>query len=181
MEFLLGYAQMLRARSELFREQHLADARQSTMLRVTEVFSDPATGNTSIKYEPLTEQAETRETLFRNMAITKMRSEIAKGPALFSHFQWCVRRATDPINPVITSDIPIIVDGKASTLETALKEPNTYFFFPLCWQACLIGSPVGGRFDVEIDDFHPTLLKTVQSRYLNAGCRFAYAPAQITP
>ncbi len=179
MEFLLSYAQMLRVRSELFREQQLADARQSTMLRITEVFPDPATGNTSFRYEPLVEDADARATRFRNMAITNMRSEIAKGPALFAHFNWCIRLATDPTNPVPTSDMPIIVDGKVPTLEMALKAPNTYFFFPLCWQACLIGSPVGGNFDVEIDTFHPTLLKTVQSRYLNATCRFAYAPAQI--
>ena len=48
LDFLLGYAQMLRARTELFREQELAQARQATILRVKEVFQDPKTGQTAI-------------------------------------------------------------------------------------------------------------------------------------
>jgi hypothetical protein len=79
LEFLLGHAQMLRARTELFREQELAQARQATILRVKEVFQDPKTGQTAIRYEPMAETGAEREMLFRNLSVTKMRGEITKG------------------------------------------------------------------------------------------------------
>ena len=125
----------------------------------------------------MTEDEAARETLFRNMTITTMRGEIAKGAALFSDLDWCLRFTGDVTNPVITGDDMVIVDGKTPILETAVRDPRTLFFFPLCWQACLIGSPA--KFDVETEAFHPSDLQTIQSRYLKAECRFAYAPTRL--
>jgi hypothetical protein len=155
LDFLLRYAQMLRARSELFREQTVAHARQQRMVRVKEVLSDPASGNTGIKYEELTETAEGREKFFRNMATTTMRREIAKGAALFSQFHRCLRKVMAVADPVITGDDAIVVEGKAPTLEAALTDADTLIFFPVCRHACLIGSPA--KFDLETTlSLHPT-------------------------
>jgi hypothetical protein len=175
--FLLRYAQMLRTRSELFRKHALADVRGRSMFRVTEVFQDPATGKTAARVEPLVETGDTLESLLRNMTITTMRGEIAKGPALFSDLDWCLRLTTEVADPVITGDDAIIVDGKAATLEVALFDRQTLFFFPVCWQACLIGSRK--KFNEKTAAFHPADLKTLRSRYLKGDCRFAYAPTKI--
>jgi Protein of unknown function (DUF4238) len=176
LDFLLRYAQMLRTRSELFREQTVTNARRQPMVRVKEVFNDPVAGKTSIKYEELRETAEEREKLFRNMAITIMRREIAKGAAFFSQLHWCLRIATNTANPVITGDDAIVVEGKAPTLEGALTESDTLIFFPVCRHACLIGSPA--KFERETEGFHASDMKRLQRRYLK-GCGFAYSPKRL--
>jgi Protein of unknown function (DUF4238) len=60
LDFLLRYAQMLRARSELFREQTVTNARQQRIVRVKEVLNE-----TTLSYEELTETVEEREKIFR--------------------------------------------------------------------------------------------------------------------
>ena len=149
----------------------------SDLVRVKEVLSDPASGKTGIKYEELTESAEERERFFRNMAITTMRREIAKGSALFSQLHWCLRKVTTAADPVITGDDAILVEGKASTLEAALTDASTRIVFPVCRHACLIGSP--SRFDVETEVFYASDLKRLQSCYLKGQCRFAYSPKRL--
>ena len=177
LNFLLGYAQMLRARTELFREQDLAHARQATLLRVNEVLHDPISDRTGIRYEPLSETAAERETLLRDMNITKMRGEIEKGAALFSKMYWCLRVTGDRSDPVITGDNPISVEGQASSLSAALNDPSTLVFFPVCWQACLVGS--AASFNVKTDAFHGCDLRRLRSIYLRADCRFAYSPTRV--
>jgi hypothetical protein len=177
LDFLLRYAQMLRARSELFREQTVANARQQRMLRVKEVLNDPASGKTGFKCQELTETTEEREKLYRNMAITTMRVEIAKGAAFFSQLHWCLRKATAVTHPVIAGDDTVVVEGKTPTLEEALTDARTLVFFPVCRHACLIGSPA--KFDVETEAFHPSDLKRLQRLYLKGECRFAYSPMRL--
>lgn len=179
LDFLLRYAQMLRARSELFRKQSVTNARQQPMVRVKEVFNDPVSGRTGIRYEELTETDEERQILFRNMAITTMRSEIAKGAAFFSQLHWCLRIAAAAVTgPVIIGDDAIVVDGKVPTLEAALADAETLIFFPVCRHACLVGSPA--RFDVETEAFQASDLKLLRSRYLKGECRFAYSPKRMS-
>jgi hypothetical protein len=177
LDFLLRYAQMLRVRSERFRKQTVANARQQPMARVKEVFNDPVSGKTSIRYGEFMETAEKRETFLRNMAITTMRREIAKGAAFFSQLHWCLRIAGGVTDPVITGDDAIIVEGKAPTLEAALNDAATLIFFPVCRHACLIGSPA--KFDLDTGAFHASDLKLLQSRYIKGECRFAYSPKRL--
>jgi hypothetical protein len=177
LDFLLRYAQMLRARSDLFRQQTVTNARQQPMVRVKEVVNDPATGKTGIKWEELTETAEEREKLFRDMAITTMRLEIAKGAAFFSQLHWCLRIATAVTDPVNTGDDAIVAEYKAPTWEAALTDANTHIFFPVCRHACLIGSPA--KFVLETEAFHASDVKLLQRRYLKGECRFAYSPKRL--
>jgi hypothetical protein len=175
LDFLLEYAQMLRARSKLFREHALLDARQSTMLVVEDVLQEP--GRTKLKVKPFVASEADREILLRNMTITKMRGEIAVGSGLFSQLHWCLRLTSDSTSPVITADDPVIVQGRVPTLEPALRDHETLFFFPLCWQACLIGSLA--KFETETEAFHQSDLRTLQMRYLNSDSRFVYSPTRI--
>jgi hypothetical protein len=175
LSFLLEYAQMLRARSKLFREHALLGARHSTILEVQEVVQEP--GKTELKARPLVLGDADRETLLRNMTITKMRGEIAQGSGLFSKLNWCLRFTTNSANPVITAEDPVIVEGRAPTLERAFQDPETLIFFPVCWQACLIGSLT--EFDTKTDAFLQSDLGTLQVRYLSSACRFVYSPTRL--
>ena len=175
LDFLLQYAQMLRARSILFREHALLKARGRTMFAVEEVVED---GDwTSLKVKPLELGDEDRAVLLRNMTITTMRGEIAQGAGLFSGLHWCLRFTSDSTHPVVTADDAVIMQGRMPTIEEAFSDRETLIFFPLCWQACLIGSPA--KFDKETDAFVPSDLRMLQNIYLGSGCRFAYAPTRL--
>ena len=165
LDFLLKYAQMLRARSRLFREHALTQARQATILRVEEV----------PQQEP--KPFVPGETLLRNMTITQMRMEIAKGSGLFAKLHWCLRLTSDFTDPVITAGRLFFVDSTAPMLDEALRDAGTLIFFPLCWQACLVGSPA--KFDIETGGFHQPDLKGLQMRYLQSDCRFVYSPVRL--
>lgn len=121
MDFLLQFGQMLRARSPLFRKQHNAWA-----------------GNAVAKLSP--QDPQRANELSKNWAITDMRTEIKKGAARLSNFDWVMRFTTDPKDPVITSDSPVIAEGEAPDLRSALdNDPQTLIYLPLCWQMCMIG------------------------------------------
>jgi hypothetical protein len=181
--FLLAFAQMLRARSELFREQDLAQARKLTIFRVEEVLQRPSkakvgTFDTGLRVAPYVPGNETeREVLLRNKTITDMRTEIAKGPAWLSELHWCLRLTGDHADPVITSDTAIVSEGRASTMEEAHRDGGTLVFFPVSWQACLVGSP--SKFDKTTDAFHPLDLRKLRALYLKSARRFVFSPARL--
>ncbi len=173
LDFLLHFAQMLRARSELFRQQHVAHTRRQTMFEITEGLAGKQLRVRG--FQP----ADRREyeTLLRNKAITDMRTEIAKGAAWLSERHWCMRFAVNPTDPVITTDHPVVVDGRSPTLEETLPDPNTLVFFPVCWQACLIGSMA--KFDKETDAFHPDDLIRLRGIQLKVAHRFVFSPSRV--
>jgi len=181
--FLLTFAQMLRARSQLFREQDLAQARELTMFRVEEVLQRPSKAKagafeTGLRVAPSVPGNETeREVLLRNKTITDMRTEIAKGPAWLSELHWCLRLTGDHADPVITSDTAIVSEGRASTMEEARRDGGTLVFFPVSWQACLVGSP--SKFDKTTDAFHPPDLRRLHALYLKSARRFVFSPARL--
>ena len=83
---------------------------------------------------------------------------------------------------MITRDelITCIAQGRAAGqagLEQALHDLETLIFFPLCWQACLIGSPA--KFETDTDAFLPADLNRLQRLYLKSDCRFVYAPLRV--
>jgi hypothetical protein len=184
LDFLLAFAQMLRARSQLFREQHLTHARRLTIFKIEEVLqrepskTEPGKFDMTLKVRPYTSENETeRETLLRNKTITDMRTEIAKGPAWLSELHWCLRFTGNLTDPVITADNPVVVDGRVPTLEEALRDPETLVFFPISWQACLIGSTA--KFDKETDAFDPSDLRRLRALYLKSARRFVFSPARL--
>lgn len=185
-DFLVRYSQMLRARSTLFREQVLKQANSSTFLTLGEVVqtrpSVDTPGRTEVAYKYSDFNPETtarRDALFKNMSITQMRAEIAKGAGEFTGWHWCLRFTMDVTKPLITSDnaVGLIGFGPPSLAE-AMVHPESLFVFPLCWQACIIGSPQ--KFDVETDAIHPAMLGALQNLYLHENdCRFAYSPEKL--
>jgi hypothetical protein len=186
-DFLVKYSQMLRARSTLFREQVLKQADSSTFLTLGEVLQTrpsvdrPGEIDAQYRYSDFKpENDERRDALFKNLSITEMRAEIAKGAGKFTGWHWCLRFTMDVARPLITSDNAVgLIGFGPPSLGEAMMHPESLFVFPLCWQARLIGSP--RKFDVETDAIAPSLLGEFQRLYLNENdCRFAYSPHPVT-
>ena len=183
-EFLLAFAQMLRARSSLFREQSLAQGRQLTVLRIEEIVppepskTEPGKFVTPIKYAPyVPADATAHEALLRNKAITDMRTEIAKRAAWMFEMHWSLRLTQNPGDPFVTGDTPVVMEGRTTAQEEALRDRETLIFFPICWQACLVGSPA--KFDRETDILSPSDLKKLRNLYSKSAVRFIFSPTQV--
>jgi hypothetical protein len=184
-DFLVRYAQMLRARSTLFRQEVLRQTQHATFLRVEEVLQTmphpdkPGQAMCQIRYSPYDmAYDQNRNALLKNLTITRMRAEIAKGAGEFDGLNWHLRLASDVTLPVITGDNPVAMVGFGiPSREEAAKHPDTLFVFPVCWQACLIGTR--RQFD-ETDLFSPTALMQLYGCYLgDASRRFAYSPHRV--
>jgi hypothetical protein len=181
-EFLVRYAQMLRARSDLFRQEVLKEAHQATtFLKVEEVLPNkPGQTGCQIKFSYAETQGKAHgAAFFKNMSITKMRMEIAKGAGEFARWHWGLRFTEDVTKPVITGDNAVALVGFGhSSREEAMKDQDTLFIFPICWQACLVGRR--HKID-ETEALQPTALADLYPLYLiEAGCRFAYSPHRLT-
>ena len=131
--FLLGYMQMMRALSAVYSvtDRPLSKPTGATIVGV-------GSGNQvkldSLKLRPLPDN------VVRNSVIAKMGQEIQKGSDWMWDFNWCLRYATSPTNSFITGPQPVVTEGPAPDLESAMKHPDTLIWFPISWQACLIGS-----------------------------------------
>ncbi len=173
LDLLLRFAQMLQVRSQLFREHDVTQGRQRPILQIVEVVNP-----TTIKVAPYAPESKAEhETLLRNLSITNMRTEITHGAAHFSQLHWCLRFTTDSSDPVITADNAVVVEGRAATLLEAFRDRETLVFFPLCSQACLIGSPA--KFDKKRAPFDPRLLRHVREVYVKSTRRFVYSPVRL--
>jgi Protein of unknown function (DUF4238) len=182
LEFLLTFGQMLRARSRLFREHVIATGQNLKMGRIEKVTvvpskTRPGEFDTEMKFSPIGRGAE-RDRALKNKAIMDMCAEIAKGPDWMGRLNWCIRLTRDPTDPVITADDAIIVIGHVPTLPGAFYDHRTRVFFPICWQACLVGSH--SKIASPTGSFEAADLTGVRSLYLNSNQRFAYSPVRLT-
>ena len=190
-DILLEYAQMLRARSRLFRAQAMGYARQSILGVVEEVVEEEnpieaGTIRTSLKVKPYAPQDEAQhEQRLRNITITQMCMEIAKGAGQFSRLHWWLRVTEgSSSHPVITADEPVITYGSAPEApvlrEDVLLHSDTWTIFPVCREACLIGN-IGNSFKSEPETgvFHPSELAWLQGHYFKTDSGFVYSPSRI--
>jgi len=113
----------------------------------------------------------------QNWTISKMREEIKKGPDWLANFHWALRYTDSPEDPVITAEQPLVCIGKSTDAATALKDPETLIYFPICWQAFLFGSV--RRFDAETERFHPETLQRVRRAYIENGRKFVVSPQKL--
>jgi hypothetical protein len=172
-EFLLAYMQMIRARSPLFFDQWSAHAQTMKVAKVTEVLHDPIKGD-GVQHDgfrPMT----TAE--IQDWTIGQMREEIKKGADWLSNFHWALRYTDSPSDPVITAESPFVSIGTTADVGTALTDPETLLYFPICWQAFLFGSI--RRFDIETERFHPATLQNVRRAYRENGRKFLVSPQKL--
>jgi len=170
-DFLTRYMQMMRSRSLLFREQQLAEGRSQPAFEVIDVAPDQRSVKVREKALP--------ETFLKNRALTNMRAEIEKGTDWLKDFDWALRYTDSPENPCVTSEMPFILAGPDNhpNIMDALNDPKTLLYFPLCWQACLVGSKLS--FDVKTDRFTPTFLYNTRTMYLTNAELYIVSPVRI--
>ena len=132
--------------------------------------------DTSVPYTPPAQ-------FTRNRTITAMREEIKKGPDWMDNFHWCLRYTRSVADPFVTGTQPIVVEGRypdsndAPILEDALKDHNTIIWFPLCWQACLVGAV--DRFDEGTAEAPPSLISHVRGMFRRPPKGYVVSPCKI--
>ena len=92
-------------------------------------------------------------------------------------FHWCLRYTDSPFDPVITAEQPLVSAGPYNNPVNGLTHPDTLIYFPLCWQACLVGNV--HRFDTETDRFVPAFLQTVRRMYRDNKAKFLISPQRL--
>ena len=145
-DFLLCYMQMMRARSILFFEQKYGEGKDLRAFVVEAVNPD----GRSVKVRSMTPSA-LPDDLIKNWTITEMRTEIQKGATWLKEFDWALRRCQSVDDPFVSSESPLMIYGDGSSVEEFVQHPDSLLFFPLCWQACLVGSR--RSFDDKTDEF----------------------------
>jgi hypothetical protein len=173
-EFLLRYMQMIRARSPLYFEQKHAAANSAQAYVIEEISED----RKKLKIRP----TQLPNAFIKNRSLTEMKEEIQKGVDWLNNFDWALRYCDSPQDPFLTSDGPFVVTGPLEGQDKqvswdALRHPDTLFYFPLCWQACIVGSP--RLFDIKTDRVHPTLLQRVRDMYMEKAKDYVISPIRL--
>jgi hypothetical protein len=173
LDFLLSYIQMMRARSLLFFEKQQTESRNTLAWRIEEISVDQRT----MKVQPMP-PGSLPAWFIKNRTITQMRSEIEKGPAWLKDLKWALRYCESPAAPFVVAESPVMVHGKHSDLIKAVQDPESLLFFPLCWQAALVGSRQ--RFDREVDKFGDQDMLTFRRMYSETARLFLVSPCKLS-
>lgn len=134
-DFLLRYIQMIRARGLLFFDQKRAEGKALRTWSIEETSSDPRT----VKLRSMIPEPPS-DAFIKNRTLTEMRAETKKGAAWLSDFNWALRLCESVADPFVISEMPLMASRPCAPSEEVMRHPETLLFFPLCWQACLIGS-----------------------------------------
>lgn len=162
----------MRARSLSF----MADIRKAgENLRgivVKEVFPDTR----SVKVESLT-PSPLPTNFITNWTIGQMTEEIEKGPAWADEFNWALRYSHSVEHPFVVGDGPVVFSTPSTTIAEGWHNSQSLLFFPLCWQACLIGSRED--FEVETGQFVEEDLRKVRRIYRDTTQFFLVSPQRL--
>jgi hypothetical protein len=152
LDFLLRYVQMMRARSLLFFENQQKDGKNLRALVVEEVSADRMSVRVrSMTPEPL--------------------------PEPLTDFDWALRYCDSPALPFVASELPFMATGPHANVADAVRDSETLLFFPLCWQACLIGSRQ--FFHVERDRFGEEDMRKCARMYRDSANLFVISPSRL--
>jgi hypothetical protein len=174
--FLLEFMQMLRARSPLGLQHCELSARSILAARVVGVNEDRRTVTVdSLEMRPLPEPA------VRNFTVSTMLQDVAAGAGWATQLDWCLRYTTNENEGFCTTDQSIFAEGPLPSTDLhgrmspdMLRHPDTLVFFPLCWQACLFGSPL--QFDTAYDRADPRDIHALRAKQKRYADRFLVSP-----
>jgi hypothetical protein len=172
--FLLRYMQMIRVRSPLFFEQKLSAAKNTPAWVIEEISED----RKSVKVR----STELKEPFIKNRTLTEMREELKKGVDYLDNFDWAIRYCETSGDFFFTSDSPFVATGPVTGQDQvirpdALQHADTLLYFPLCWQACILGSP--HHFDIKTDRATPQLIQIVQQMYRANAKSYLISPVKL--
>lgn len=171
-DFLLAYLQMMRARSLLFMTQIQKTGENLRGVVIKEISAD----RRSVKLGSVT-PSPLPATFVKNWSLAQMREEIHRGPAWLEGFNWALRYTDSPADPFIVGDGPVVFSTPQPTITLGMQDPETLLFFPLCWQACLIGSRQ--FFEIETDRFAHEDMCKVRRIYKDTAELFLVAPRKL--
>jgi Protein of unknown function (DUF4238) len=176
-DFLIEFMHMLRARSPMAMEQQRAYALSRRGAKITNIVAHPTnTSLTGVVLDTMTPY-QMPEPIVRNMTIAEMLADVQSNVLWPRNMDWCLRYTEDEANPYCSTDQAIIVQG---TLEApavtpeVLAHPDTIVIFPLCWQACMFGSPL--KFDKPYDRAHPQQPLSIRTEQKQRCDRFVISP-----
>lgn len=172
LSLLLRYMQMLRARSLLFFDQMQIEGQNLRAWVVEEVSPD----RKSIKVRSTTPERLPPE-FIRNWTITQMRAQIQQGETWLNDFNWALRYCESSAEPFVISEVPLMAFGPPGDFAEMLRNPETLLFFPLCWQACLLGSRK--FFEEETGGFGQQDMRTACRMYREKASLFIISPQQV--
>jgi hypothetical protein len=172
-DFLLSYAQMMRARSLLFFEEQQAEGKNLRALVVEKVSEDRRT----IHVKSMTPDS-LPDAFVRNWSLNNMRAEIEKGPGWLNDFNWVLRYSDSVSLPFIVSEAALVLEGHHSDAIAAVRDKDALLFFPLCWQACLVGSRqyITNR----TDKFAEADMRRIQNTFRQTARKFVLAPLPLS-
>ena len=171
-DFLLQYMQMMRARSILFFEQKSIEGQSLLLYEIEKVNPD----GMSVVLRSM-EPSRPSGAFIRNWTISEMRAEIQKGAGWLNDLDWALRICEYPDDGFVTSENPLQLYGSGSNVAENAKHPDTLLFFPLCWQACLIGSR--RPFDVKTGMFGREDMATFRRMYRQSAKLFLASPQKF--
>lgn len=150
LNFLCRYMQMIRVRSPQFFVEQGQEVNDSFLGRITSIDEE----RRKITYEP---NPRLTDDEVHDFTLTKMREEFKTGAVWMDGFRWQVRTTFDPYNPVVASEAPLFVKGEIPKPEQGLTtdvlmHEASVIYFPLCWQACLVGRRLPLERDLETFD-----------------------------
>jgi hypothetical protein len=171
-DFLLRYIQMMRAGSLLFFDRKHAEGKNLRAWIIEEISPD----RRSVKVRSMTPEP-LPDAFIKNWTVTEMRTEIQKGPAWLNDFSWALRYCETVDDPFVISEIPSMAYGPCATSEEAMRHAETLSFFPLSWQACLIGRRT--PFDIETGVFVQEDMRRARRMYREKADLFILSPRQV--
>ncbi|MHB8526625.1 MAG: DUF4238 domain-containing protein [Candidatus Acidiferrales bacterium] len=171
-DFLLCYLQMMRARSLSF----IADVRKAGASLRGLVIKEVLPDGRSVKVDSLTPSPLPAD-FITNWTIGQMTEEIHKGSGWAAEFNWALRYTDSAEDPFIVGDGPIVFRTPSPTIAEGMHHLETLLFFPLCWQACLIGSRQ--FFEIETDRFVHEDMYQVRRIYKETAELFLVSPQRL--
>jgi hypothetical protein len=144
-DFLCRYMQMIRTRSPLYFQQKKAELATERIWTIASVDESGKTMTLENMEGRLMTRAEVHD-----HTLAKMREEFKQGVGWMSEYYWTMRITDDPQDPFVAGEQPLFMSGDENSLTTAMQHPKTHIYFPLCWQACLVGNRIPWLDDTQV-------------------------------
>jgi hypothetical protein len=164
LDFLLRFAQMMRARSLLFFEEQEEVWRNTPTWTIKEVGADGKT----LTLEPMTPNPPP-EKFIRNKSILEMQAEIKKGAAWANDYTWALRYTTTPDEPFVVSEVPFV---------STSDKPPLMLILPISWRAGLFGTikdhGQARTGQIEVDN-----LRQIRTMYRRGARHFLVSPTKL--
>jgi Protein of unknown function (DUF4238) len=136
-DFLCRYMQMIRTRSPLYFQQKKTELASQHIWTIKTVDES----GTKLTLESMEGRLMTPAEI-HDHTLSKMRDEFKQGVGWMNEFYWTMRISGDPQDPFVAGEQPLFISSEENSDMIVLQHPTTHIYFPLCWQACLVGKRI---------------------------------------